>query len=127
MPWSSPNSPRRAEPLVARRGRDHRRAGALRELDRGEADAAGAGLDEHRLARVQVAELEEAVVGGAERDRARTRPRSMSAPSGIGHVTIAGTATSSACEPQSIVATTRWPTWRSVTPSPTSRIVPAHW
>ena len=60
---------RRVEPVVARRGREHGRAGALRELDGGEADAAGAGLDEHRLARLQVAELEQAVVGGAELDR----------------------------------------------------------
>ena len=38
------------EPLVARRGRDHGRAGALRELDGGDADTARAGLDQHRLA-----------------------------------------------------------------------------
>ena len=57
------------EALVARCGREHGRAGALRELDRGEADAARAGLDQHGLAGGQVTELEEAVVGGAERDR----------------------------------------------------------
>ena len=76
MPWSSPNGVEPLEPIVARRGRDHGRARALRELDRGDADAAGAGLDQHGLARLQVAELEEAVVGGAERDRhARDRRR----------------------------------------------------
>ena len=57
------------EAVVARRGREHRRAGALRELDRGDADATRAGLDQHGLARRQVTELEQAVVGGAERDR----------------------------------------------------------
>ena len=56
------------EPLVARRGREHGRARALRELDRGETDATRAGLHQHGLARLQVAELEEAVVGGAPRD-----------------------------------------------------------
>ena len=57
------------EPVGARRGRDHRRARTLRELDRGDADATRTRLHEHRLARLQVAELEQAVVGGAERDR----------------------------------------------------------
>ena len=50
-----------------------------------------------------------------------------SRPSGIGQVKPAGTATSSAWEPYIIVHTTRWPSTRSVTPSPTSTIVPAHW
>ena len=94
------------EPVVARRGRDHGRAGALRELDRGDADAARAGLDEHGLAGLEVAELEEAVVGGAERDR-HARDGTRSAPSGTGHVMIAGTAISSACEPERFVHTTR--------------------
>ena len=58
------------EPVVARRGGDHRRAGALGELDRGDADATRAGLDRAPSRRPdEVAELEEAVVGGAERDR----------------------------------------------------------
>ena len=51
----------------------------------------------------------------------------MSAPSGTAQVTRAGTATFSAWEPDTIVATTRWPTRRSSTPGPTSSIVPAHW
>ena len=50
-----------------------------------------------------------------------------SAPSGITHVITDGAAIIAACEPQSPVATTRWPTNRSVTPSPTSMIVPADW
>ncbi len=56
------------ESVVARRGREHRRAGRLRELDRREADASGARLHQHRLARLQMAELEQAVVGRAELD-----------------------------------------------------------
>ena len=64
------------QPAFARRGREHGRAGALGELDRCEPDAARARLDEHRFARVQVAELEQAVVGRPERDRdARDRRR----------------------------------------------------
>ena len=59
----------RFEPVEARRGGDDGRAGALGELDRGDADATRAGLDQHRLAGLQVAELEEAVVRGAERHR----------------------------------------------------------
>ncbi len=51
----------------------------------------------------------------------------MSAPSGTTQVTSAGVTASSACEPHSIVATTRWPTRRSATSEPTSTIVPAHW
>ena len=62
------------EPFVARRGREHRRAGAVRELDRRDADTARSGLDEHGLARLEVPELEQAVVRGPERDRhARAR------------------------------------------------------
>ncbi len=41
----------RPQPLLARRGREHGRARALGELDRGDADAARAGLDQHGLAR----------------------------------------------------------------------------
>ena len=59
-----------AEALVARRrGDDDAGAGGLGELDGGEADATGAGLHEHRLVAMQVAELEQAVVGRAELDR----------------------------------------------------------
>ena len=53
------------EPIIARRGRDHRRTRAFRELDRRDADATRAGLDQHRLARLETTELEQAVVGGA--------------------------------------------------------------
>ena len=55
----------------ARRGGEDRRAGTLRELDGGQPHAARARLDEYRLARLQVAVLEEAVVGGAIGDRDR--------------------------------------------------------
>ena len=48
-------------------------------------------------------------------------------PSGTSHVCIELTDTSSACEPNGIVATTRSPTLRSVTLSPACLIVPAHW
>ena len=57
------------EAIVARSGCEHGRAGALGELDRGQADTTRAGLNEDRLARLQTAELEQAVVGGPERDR----------------------------------------------------------
>ena len=56
-----------------------------RELDRGDADPARARLDEHRLAAVQPAELEEAVVGGAERDR-HARDRHEVGAVGTSHV-----------------------------------------
>jgi hypothetical protein len=62
----------RAQPLelrVGRRRREHPRPCALRQLDRGGANAAPAALDQHRFAGLQAPELEEAVVGGAERDR----------------------------------------------------------
>ncbi len=67
MPWSRPSGFELLEPLVARRGGEHGGARALRELDRRDADASRAGLDEHGLALDQVTELEEAVVRGAER------------------------------------------------------------
>ena len=57
------------ETLVARGRRQHRRPGTLGHLDRGDPHAAGAGVDEHGLAGLEPAELEEAVVGGAEGDR----------------------------------------------------------
>ncbi len=95
--------------IVGGCGRDHGRAGALRELDRGEPDTAGTGLDEDRLARVEVTELEEAVVGRPERD-GHARGRDDIGAVGDRPRHNVGTATSSACEPESIVATTRWPT-----------------
>ena len=71
-----------AELVVARRRGEHGRTGPLGQLDRGQADAAGAGLHEHRLTRLQVAELEQAVVGGAERDRHARRLDQVEA---VGH------------------------------------------
>ena len=64
-----PQGAQALEALVARRGGEHSRPGPLGELDGGDADAAGAGLDEDGLTRLEVAELEQAVVGGAERHR----------------------------------------------------------
>ena len=55
--------------VVGRRGGEHRGAGRLRELDGGQADTTCAGLHEHRLAGLQVTELEQAVVRRAELDR----------------------------------------------------------
>ena len=96
------------EPLVTRRRRDHGRAGALRELDRRDADAARSGLDQHGLAGLQVAELEQAVVGGAERDRHARDAAMMSAPVGNRPgEDRRELAVSSACEPQRFVVTTR--------------------
>ena len=69
MPTLRPRSYERLEPFVARRGGDHGGAGMARELDRGDADTARAGLDEHGLVAVQAAELEQTVVSSAERDR----------------------------------------------------------
>ncbi len=43
-------------------------AGAFGELDGGDADAAGAALDEDGLAGLEIAEFEQAIVGGAEGD-----------------------------------------------------------
>ena len=57
------------ELVVARGGGEHGRTGALGELDGRDADATGARMHQDGLARLQPAELEQAVVGGAERDR----------------------------------------------------------
>ena len=57
------------ELLGARRGGQHRGPGPVGQLEGGQAHASTSGLDEDRLALGQVAELEEAVVGGAEGDR----------------------------------------------------------
>ena len=59
------------EPLIARRRGDHGRARGLGQLHGGEAHATRARLDEHGLAGLQVAELEQAIVGRAELDRNR--------------------------------------------------------
>src|SRR5580658_4167968 len=57
------------ETLVARGSRENLGARALGKLDRGDADTTGAGLHEDRLAGLEAAELEQAIVGGAERNR----------------------------------------------------------
>src|SRR6185312_15397218 len=55
------------EPVIARgRGKDAR-ACTLGELDGRDAHAAGAGLHEHRLARLEVPELEETIMCRSER------------------------------------------------------------
>ena len=69
MPWSMPYSCRRSSRSSLDAVASTVAPARLRELDRGEADAAGARLDEHGLACLQVTELEQAVVGGAELDR----------------------------------------------------------
>ena len=63
-----PELPQAFELLVAGRGRDHRRAGLLGELDRGHADASSSGVDQDRLAFTQVRGREEALLRGAERN-----------------------------------------------------------
>ena len=61
-----------AQPIQAivtgRRGKDEAGAGRLGQLDRGQADTAGARLDQHGLAGDQAPELEQAVVGRPEFD-----------------------------------------------------------
>ena len=59
--------------LAARGGDDRRRAGELRHLHRGAADARARGLDEHGLSRLQEAARDEHVPGGAEGDLRRGR------------------------------------------------------
>jgi hypothetical protein len=55
--------------LVARCGCEHRCAGTLRQLDRGDADAAGAGVDQCGLALRSRPNSKRQSVGGAERNR----------------------------------------------------------
>ena len=50
---------------------DHREAARVRELDAGDADAAGRAVDEHRFARLRVRALEQRAVGGAVRHAER--------------------------------------------------------
>jgi hypothetical protein len=94
------------EAVVARCGREHGRAGALRELDRGEADATRPAWIStvSPVVRCPNSNRQSSAVPNAIGTQATA---SMSAPSGIGHVTMAGTTTSSAWEPAIIVATTR--------------------
>ena len=56
------------ETAVARRGGQHRGPGPLGQLDGGDPDAAGSGVDQRGLSGLEAAELEQAVVGGAEGD-----------------------------------------------------------
>src|SRR6266702_8745582 len=70
--------PERLQPfelLVAGRGRDHGRARALGELNRGHPDTAGSGVDQNGLARGEVAGGEQALMRGSERDRHARRAR----------------------------------------------------
>ena len=109
-----------------RGGGQHGGAGPLGELDGGDADAAGAGLDQDGLARLQPAELEQAVVGGAERDRDAGGLLDRQA---VGHrpAERAGTARSSACEPSRPTVTTRSPSASPSTADPAATTVPAAW
>ena len=73
IPTSMPELLRALE-LVVRAGvADHERAGELGELHRRRADAAADGVDQHRLARLELRAGEEHVPGGAERDLGRGR------------------------------------------------------
>ena len=69
MPSSSPSSFRRSSRVVARRRGEDPGAGPFGHLDRRDPDAAGPGVDERGLPRLQAPELEEAVVGRAEGHR----------------------------------------------------------
>ena len=60
-------------PLGGAGGGEDLGAEVLGELDRRHADAAGAGVDQDPLARLQVGEVDQAVVGGEEDDRHRGR------------------------------------------------------
>ncbi len=60
-------------PLVGMGGGEDLGAELAGELDRGAADAAGAGVDQHLLPRPQRGEVDEAEVGGGEDDRHRGR------------------------------------------------------
>ena len=116
MPWSRPKSRQPRETLVARCGGDHGGAGGLGELDGGQTHAAGPRLHQHGLARPEVAELEQAVVGGGELDRhaaAASRRRGRRAPATR---LAAGTPTSSAWDPAPMVATTGCPTPKPLDP-----------
>ena len=53
--------------FVGAGGRDHGRAEQFRHLDRGDADAAGGAVDQHPVARLQPAALQQRVIGGVMR------------------------------------------------------------
>ena len=58
-------------PLVRVSGAVDLRADVTRELQRGHPDAAGGAVNEQRLARLQLREVDEPVIGGQEHDRHR--------------------------------------------------------
>ena len=82
-------------------------------------------MDEGRLARLQVAELEEAVVGRAEGDRHAGRVVGRRRSSGIFQANPSGVARRSACEPSIPTVTARSPTAKPRTSAPTAATVPA--
>ena len=69
MPSSSPNAAEPRQLLVAGRSGEHAGPGAARQLHRGDADAAPPGVDQDGLSRLESSELEETIVGRAERHR----------------------------------------------------------
>ena len=82
--WSSSMPASRSDvPLGRAGGGEDLGAEVAGELDRGHADAAGAGVDQHPLARLQVGEVEQAVEGGGEDDR-HAAACSKDQPSGTG-------------------------------------------
>ena len=108
--------------VAAGRGEDFR-AEMLGDLNRGEADAAGTGVNQHPLAGLELREPHQAVVRGEERDRDRAgfvvvdRPRAC-APSAYSAVR--------ACDANAYGTTpnTSSPTLNRVTPSPTAVTMP---
>ncbi len=83
-------------------------------------------MDEDGFARLQVAELEEAVVGRAEGHRHAGRVVGGDR-SGIFQANPSGVTRRAACEPSSPTVTARSPTAKPRTSAPTSATVPAHW
>ena len=127
MPWVRPSGFRRLQPRVGGGGgQHHRRAGPRGELDGGDADAGRAGLHQHDVALLHAAELEQAVVGGAEGHGDRGGQLHVHAgrdhPGGAG-----GTARSSAWLPKAPVVTALSPTLMLSTSSPTATTSPAAW
>ena len=91
-------------PAVARPG--HRRRA---ELHRRRADAAGAGVDEHRLARLEVTALERARGGRRGRGRRRRAASTSSSASGASNVMSASTTTCCAWAPNAPAAVAMHP------------------
>ena len=97
------------ESLVARRGGQHRGPGPLGQLDGGDPDAAGTGVDERGLAGLEAPEFEQAVVGGAEGDRHAGRLLGGRRRRGSAQQNDSPTARSSAWDPSRPTVTTRSP------------------